>query len=101
VPQKRKAIELDEEAMDSASATGGSEVLDPAQHLDDSDGGHEADSEVEEDNMDSFLDAVGAELKAGGDVREWPELREQIKSDLQMAEKTKATPTQWNQLLIL
>jgi hypothetical protein len=59
------------------------------------------DSEDEEDNVDSFLDAGGAEPRAKEDVRGWPELREQIKDDLRAASRQHASLTQINKLIIL
>lgn len=60
-----------------------------------------ADSDKEEDGMDSFLDAGGAEPNAREEVRGWDVLREQVKADLHSAKKRKLTLTQVNQLLII
>ena len=42
-------------------------------------------SEDEEDNVDNFMEAGGHEPKE--DICKWPELREQIKADLEAAHK--------------
>jgi len=57
--------------------------------------------EGEEDNIDNFMAAGGSEPKAKEDIRDWHELREQIKSDLGMAHKRHDTLTCINQFLIL
>jgi len=68
-PQKRKAFEIDEVDVDNASSGPNSgDMLNPAQHLDDSDSGDKVDSEVEEDDMDSFLDVAGIEPRMGDDI---------------------------------
>jgi hypothetical protein len=58
-------------------------------------------SEKEERMVDGLLDAGGAELKGGDEIRGWHELHEQIKQDLQDAEKQKAPLSKKNQLLVL
>ena len=69
----------------------------------DDDGGSNLanNSESEEEAMDDFLDAGGAEPKQNNNVQGWHELREQIKSDLEMAHKQKAPITKTNQYTIL
>src|SRR6266850_1703335 len=102
--QKRTPVELEVSDLESeveshhygaAASTG-----DPAN--DDNGGGNPAnDSESEEEAMDDFLDAGGAEPKQNNNVQGWHELREQIKSDLEMAHKQKAPITKTNQYTIL
>jgi len=58
-------------------------------------------SSSEEEEVDSFLDAGGSEPSAKDEIRGWPELREQIKSDLTTAQKEKVALTHINKLLIL
>lgn len=59
------------------------------------------DSEGEESDIDEFMAAGGSEPKAKEDIRNWHELREQIKSDLVAAHKRHDTLTCINQFLIL
>ena len=65
------------------------------------DSNSEMSLEGEEETIDNVLDAGGAEPKASKDVRGWHELQEQIKSNLELAEKNKAIPRIITQLLIL
>ena len=65
------------------------------------DSNSEMSSEGEEEMIDDFLDAGGAKPKASKDVWGWHELQEQIKSNLELAEKNKAIPRIITQLLIL
>jgi hypothetical protein len=74
---------------------------------DDNDGDDDDDNNVvtnsdgEEETIDDLLDAGGAKPKPREDIREWHELREQIKQDLELAEKKKETHGKITQLLIL
>ena len=68
-------------------------------HDEDEDEDEEVPSDDEEDDMDNFMEASGCEPKE--DVRKWPELRDQIKADLEAAHKRKESITQINELLIL
>jgi len=61
----------------------------------------ETSSEGEEETIDDLLDAGGAEPKVMEDIQGWQELREQIKSDLELAEKSKSSLSKITQLLIL
>ena len=58
-------------------------------------------SEMEENDMDKFMDASGSEPKAKVDIRSWEELREQLKSDLQEGHKKHEAPTRLNKLMII
>jgi hypothetical protein len=58
-------------------------------------------SEKEERMVDGLLNAGGAELKGGDEIQGWHKLCEQIKQDLQDAEKQKAPLSKKNQLLVL
>jgi len=55
----------------------------------------------EEDDIDDFMEASGAEPNAKEDIRDWKDLREQIKSDLTMAHKNHDSLSRINQFLIL
>ncbi len=58
-------------------------------------------SEGEEDEIDGLLNAGTSRLEAREDIRDWCELWEQIKSDLQSTQRNHLKLTQINQLLIL
>jgi len=70
---------------------------------DDDDAGDAVNNSAgEEEEMDDLFDyAGGAEPKAREDVRAWHELREQIKSDLEMTHKENSPITRINQYTIL
>jgi hypothetical protein len=55
----------------------------------------------EEEDIDNFMAAGGSEPKAKEDIRDWNELRDQIKSDLTMAHKQHQPLSRINQLMIL
>ena len=67
----------------------------------DDDSDSEMSLEGEKETINNFLDAGGAEPKASKDIWGWHKLREQIKSNLELAEKNKAIPRIITQLLIL
>jgi hypothetical protein len=58
-------------------------------------------SEHEEDDFDIFMAAGGPEPNTKADIRDWRDLREQIKSDLEIAHKRHEPLSRINQLLIL
>jgi hypothetical protein len=58
-------------------------------------------SEMEENDMDEFMDASRSEPKVKVDIRSWEELREQLKSDLREGHKKHEAPTCLNKLTII
>jgi len=68
---------------------------------DGSDSKVEITSEGKEDMIDNLLDAEGAEPRLGKDIRKWHKLQEQIKSDLELAEKKNKPSRKITPLLVL
>jgi hypothetical protein len=58
-------------------------------------------SEMEENDMDEFMDVSGSEPKVKVDIRSWEELQEQLKSDLREGHKKHEAPTHLNKLTII
>jgi len=94
---------VDSEGSDSESGAESDQgvVGDDQRDNNDSDSEVEITSEGEEDMIDNLLDAGGAEPKPSEDIREWCELREQIKSDLELAEKKNKPSRKITPLLVL
>ena len=77
---------------------------DDDQEGEDKDDGQEGNDEVvrsddEEDDMDTFIEASGCEPKE--EIRLWPDLRVQIKADLEAAHKKNESLTHIKELLAL